>query len=184
MTLNAHCDWIHGYGGNCVHNVAAITQLEITWKQCFLYLFPLKRDFFFTAVTFSPAEFHVQIFPFETDWCRERHVHVLLQMLLTVTHRPVFQQSLCSSPPFISSLPLVAVLSSFVLCNFANLQNPPCFPPICQHCQQSLRKNNKTKQDLQIWKVSHGAWCTTPRWHSLDESCWNTDGILFCFFVF
>lgn len=46
MILNSHCDWIHGYGGNCVHNVAAITQIEITWKQCFLYLFPLKRDFF------------------------------------------------------------------------------------------------------------------------------------------
>lgn len=55
MTLNAHCDWIHGYGGNCVHSVAAITQLEITWKQCFLYLFPLKRDFFCVFSLLSPS---------------------------------------------------------------------------------------------------------------------------------
>lgn len=112
MTLNAHCDWIHGYGGNCVHNVAAITQLEITWKQCFLYLFPLKRDFFCVFSLLSPSP----------------------QLSFTFRSSPLRQtdavKDTCTSSCRCSSLSLIALSFNRA---FAPLlpSSPPCLSLLC-----------------------------------------------------
>lgn len=145
MTLISHCDCIHCYAGNWVlhpaHNAAAITQIEITWKQCFSRALDVIQEFLcFHCCHFLPSWVSCLDLSPLWEWRRERdnpNTHALPQMLLAATHPPVLQWNLCSSPPFISSLPLLAASSSVVLHIFTNPQNPPCFPSICQR-QKSL----------------------------------------------
>lgn len=136
----------------------------------------------FTAVTFCPAGFHIQFFPFETEWCCGRHnprMCVIPQMLLAVTHSSLsfnktFAPLLPLSPPCLSWLSSPHLFSvSLQICKIF----PVFLPSVNSLCLSAYPHEKKKKfQNLQIWKVSHAVWCTTPRWRSIDERCWKNGG--------
>lgn len=102
-----------------MRTVAAITYIYMHTLHVFQEpRMSLKSFCVFPAVTFSPAGSHVQISPFERMMLRttkSKHARYPTDAPRRHSLTPVLQWKLCSSTPFISSPPLLAVCSSFVL---------------------------------------------------------------------